>query len=65
MTTAELRNKARAAEANLDWATAAKLYREAVAAYPQQDRIRKDCLAALDIQRLTQRAEVCENLAAA
>jgi hypothetical protein len=57
MTTAALRNEARAAQANLQWAVAADLYAKAIAAYPIAQR--KDGLAAADVANMENKRAQC------
>lgn len=57
MTTAQYRNEARAAQAKLQWAVAAKLYGKAVSAYPIAQR--KDGLAAADVANLENKRAQC------
>jgi len=57
MTTATYRNAARQAQATLQWAEAAELYAQAVAAYPIQQR--KNGLAEADVANLEAKRALC------
>lgn len=55
MTTAQLRNAARNAADQLNWAEAARLMDDAIAAHPERNS--KSALARLDMQRMQASAD--------
>lgn len=57
MTTAELRNAARAAEKNLNWLEAARLWDMAADKHPAHNKPRMGAMDAMDIAKMRHKAE--------